>query len=482
MALTNISIRAIDAALPPGSLSNLQHVRRFAKPEQLPSRIRQLIDPDYVRPPGKVFLTPGCSVGNIPQPDTITKAKKLPQNSWLLAAPVESIGEKALIETVKQYLPEGVPGPDVHTIQVPHSAPSSMTVATKLSKKFWPTIYKSYSPYGPQPAEWRWAERELDAVAGKHMAYAFEAAKEIHSLGYGYKIGACVVEPKAGALVSVAGDARWICDKDSQCVPQSDQETRNKGSPMAHAVMRVIGMVGRQRVGMDRPTAPPSPTFNSINYPFLDLSLTDFEEGHHSSSPLVPGGYLCTGLDLYVTHEPCVMCSMAILHSRFNRVIFGHHMPKTGALCATKEIKLPGTRTKKGVTNKNGKPSKPSQDDTANNATNNTNTKENRGDVGAGKTSADPQSNGGLSVQDVNVTGNQSSTNHTKSPTNGINSDFESSGQSSSGQSSGIEVSNADKGYGLFHRQELNWRMLAWLWVDEDKTTWINELGEEVSA
>ena len=424
-----------------------------------------------------MFLSPGCSVGNVSQPDTVPREKKPSQNSWLLAAPVDSIGEKALIETVKQHLSEETPEPEVHTIQVPHSAPSSMTVATKLSKKFWPTIYKSYSPYGPQPAEWRWAEKELDAVAGKHMAHAFEAAKAIHSLGYGYKIGACIVEPKTGALVSVAGDARWICNKDSQCVSQSDQETRSKGSPMAHAVMRVIGMVGRQRVVMDRPAAPPSPTSNPINYPFLDTALTEFEEGHHSSSPLVPGGYLCTGLDLYVTHEPCVMCSMAILHSRFNRVIFGHHMPKTGALCATKEIKLPGTRTKKGVTNKNGKPSKSHSDNTANHETNNSNTKENRGNVGTGTTGPDPQNSGALSVQPINVTGYQNSTNHIKNPKDGISSDSE-----SSGQSSGIEVADADKGYGLFHRQELNWRMLAWLWIDEGKSDWVNELGEEVSA
>lgn len=43
------------------------------------------------------------------------------------------------------------------------------------------------------------------------------------------------------------------------------------------------------------------------------------------------GNYRLPNCDLYVTLEPCVMCSGAIMHARVRRVVFGAGDPKTGA-------------------------------------------------------------------------------------------------------------------------------------------------------
>jgi tRNA(adenine34) deaminase len=43
------------------------------------------------------------------------------------------------------------------------------------------------------------------------------------------------------------------------------------------------------------------------------------------------GNYRLPDSTLYVTLEPCVMCTGAIMHARVGRVVFGARDPKTGA-------------------------------------------------------------------------------------------------------------------------------------------------------
>jgi tRNA(adenine34) deaminase len=59
---------------------------------------------------------------------------------------------------------------------------------------------------------------------------------------------------------------------------------------------------------------------------------------------LAQENYRIPGSTLYVTLEPCAMCSGAILHARIDRVVYGAPDPKTGAagsvidLFASKQI------------------------------------------------------------------------------------------------------------------------------------------------
>ena len=49
------------------------------------------------------------------------------------------------------------------------------------------------------------------------------------------------------------------------------------------------------------------------------------------AAAVASGNYRLSGCTLYVTLEPCVMCSGAIMHARVGRVVYGAPDPKTGA-------------------------------------------------------------------------------------------------------------------------------------------------------
>jgi hypothetical protein len=65
----------------------------------------------------------------------------------------------------------------------------------------------------------------------------------------------------------------------------------------------------------------------------VERTFVDSEAGGADISDLIPDDqYLCTGLDLYVTHEPDLMTCMALVHSRIRRVYFQEVNSEYGAL------------------------------------------------------------------------------------------------------------------------------------------------------
>jgi tRNA(Arg) A34 adenosine deaminase TadA len=66
------------------------------------------------------------------------------------------------------------------------------------------------------------------------------------------------------------------------------------------------------------------------------ISLSD-PTGHAEilalrSAAAVWGNYRLTGLELFVTLEPCTMCAGAISHARIGRLVYGASDPKGGAI------------------------------------------------------------------------------------------------------------------------------------------------------
>src|SRR6202042_1963516 len=91
--------------------------------------------------------------------------------------------------------------------------------------------------------------------------------------------------------------------------------------PLRHAVLNVIRRIADYRASMstvDNVEVAGIPTAPKLAQ---DQVPRDPQNGNH---------YLLTSLTLFTTHEPCIMCSMALLHSRVKEVFYLIPMERTG--------------------------------------------------------------------------------------------------------------------------------------------------------
>ncbi|KAF2118783.1 hypothetical protein BDV96DRAFT_515610 [Lophiotrema nucula] len=317
---------AIQEAIPDLKTSDFQHLRRVVQFKYLPLHIQRRYRPPH----------PSRPRGDGSEEDSeVTEAEDDDTARYFLVSPTTAIEHATLIKVLVQKTPFGDAArpPWALTISVPALSPTSAEQAAQWSLEYWPVAYKNTNPYGPHSSLLARNGLELAPDAGTMLALADAAGKHVHDMGFGEQIGCVIVDRTAGVneIVAVAGDARWR----SPCGEPTSHN--DPGNVMAHAVQRAIAIVGKKRLrvaGSD-PDSVPSPA------PFCDTPVTDLEKRFHTNTNIPPNGYLCVDLDIYITHEPCVMCSMAILHSRFRRCIFGKRMPLTGGLTADTALQKP---------------------------------------------------------------------------------------------------------------------------------------------
>ena len=227
-----------------------------------------------------------------------------------------------------RVLPDCDIEPRLSTVVTPMTQPTSSEQANQWSQAYWPTIYKKHNPFGPQKHETDRAAGEIRRQVATHMEISARVGKASLDAGVGKNIGALIVDRydlEHPTIVVAAGDGRWHGEYNSS--------KQGGGNVMAHAVMRAIDMVAQQRRQCSEGSQI-SQSPSDQRDAFAQGPLNDAEAKTYSCPSVTPGGYLCLDMELYVTHEPCVMCCMAILHSRFGRVVFGKRMMHTGGLMA----------------------------------------------------------------------------------------------------------------------------------------------------
>ncbi|XP_056611348.1 probable inactive tRNA-specific adenosine deaminase-like protein 3 [Triplophysa dalaica] len=131
----------------------------------------------------------------------------------------------------------------------------------------------------------------------EYMTVAVQAAKSGQEIGMN-AVGAVIVDPESEQIVAVSHDCK------------------NSSHPLHHAVMICIDLVAYGQGGG---------AYNYDKYPACQFSsqesLRTSRKAVSAKESILP--YICTGYDLYVTREPCVMCAMALVHSRISRVFYG---------------------------------------------------------------------------------------------------------------------------------------------------------------
>ena len=307
----------IQAAIPELKPAEFQHLRRVVQFKFLPQHLQ------------KSFKSPRGEDGSTDieylNEDEVTELEDTVR--YFLVSPTVAIQHVDLVRALRQSPPfsERHAPPRIFHVTVPSLAPTSPEQAARWSSEYWPIAYKNTNPFGPHPSLVARNTSEIQDAANDWLALAQSAGDQLSNRGLGERVG-CVVVDNSGdrrEIVAVAGDCRWR-------TPAGEAEARGgPGNVMAHAVQRAIAMVARKRLR----AAGKNPDLLDRTL-FCDAPLTDLESKFYDVDNINPSGYLCVDLDIYVSHEPCVMCSMAILHSRFKRCVFGRRMPLTGGLTA----------------------------------------------------------------------------------------------------------------------------------------------------
>ncbi|QIX02496.1 hypothetical protein AMS68_008013 [Peltaster fructicola] len=356
-------LRMIKENIPNQDSIDLQHLRRFARPKYIPVHVTggrnmgkelHTVSRAWCTTPSAMIQSPETTIWEWSGPKRDSRGPNRFTTLYLIICPVNIISHEAVTSLLREHAPFASSSSswaypcDIKSVTVPLLPPTNPEQAIEWSAKYWPTFYRKTNPFGAHPATISKAEDDLQTPlvgnisVSQAVRLAEKAAEATVSKGYGLRSGAVIIErvEDRTEIIAVAGDARHK--------PLSNAITTHcsEGNPACHAVMRAIGMVARKRLRCAsafaaKAASKASHTLETAHIDqsvrdafFLDQPLTDLEQLYYDRDNLVPDGYLCLKLEVFLTQEPCVMCSMALVHSRIGRVIFRDRMPKTGGLTA----------------------------------------------------------------------------------------------------------------------------------------------------
>lgn len=254
----------------------------------------------------------------------LRRVSKQGDTTLILVKSVSTDLMKALTEVIGEE-------PEVKNVDVPRNQPVSREQFAEW-KKLWPLMFRQPS-WRPTPITDQ--DRPLLEAGIKFV------------VGLAKKRTASTSPPCCGACAVVLGTSvvGWACDKPADALSVLD------GGPLSHAGLRAVDAVSsavrrldmgaedpltRRRLKRDKKAFKEfkegqrkrRKLDDDVLEIVEDVTGVDSVVTEHIAAPLTldesaldPAQYYCKGMTAFFSSPPCLMCGMAFLHSRIDRVV-----------------------------------------------------------------------------------------------------------------------------------------------------------------
>ena len=250
---------------------------------------------------------------------------------------------------------------DLKVSDVPISQPLTRK-QFEMTKKVWPTVFHEDKYLTRLQSSNFFSSQDLKRIE-LFMSTAISCAKSGLQKG-GRPIGAVIVDPKTDAIIAKAYDctsfedplqhAVMVCidmvsrTQNADALSCNDERELSgfcgySGTKISHNLLMPVPEVATkessqsdfQSSSFAGDLITPKITkegINGVNASRNSIETTVDEKANLKRKSPVDEQYLCTGYELYTTHEPCPMCAMALTHSRIQRVFYGTSNEEMGSL------------------------------------------------------------------------------------------------------------------------------------------------------